>query len=282
MRLCLWVAMGMAASLVGGELFARGMGLLSFPVYERAAGVEYYLRPSQHGAFLGRNPWAVNAAGFNNVEPFLPSRDGCILIGDSIVYGGNPVAYRDRVGPLAQKELGSPVWTGAAGGWSLMNELAFARMHRSQILATGHLVFVINDGDLVEATRWGGELGFPTQRPLLGTLYLARRYMLQHTSEMPAIVGGAEVSWQVQMDALLDGYQGAIAIVEYADQAHLLDAGKWRRDMRSLEAYVARNPRIRLIDSRPAWSTSLYKDTFHPTVRGDRVLASYVAQGCRT
>jgi hypothetical protein len=50
-----------------------------------------------------------------------------LLIGNSIVLGGNPINHDDKLGPLLEKELGagSTVWSVAAGGWTNVNEMVY-------------------------------------------------------------------------------------------------------------------------------------------------------------
>jgi lysophospholipase L1-like esterase len=57
-------------------------------------------------------------------EAFVPDPAGNILlIGDSIVWGGNPYKAGERLGARLQALLKDKVWTASAGSWSLQNEI---------------------------------------------------------------------------------------------------------------------------------------------------------------
>jgi hypothetical protein len=267
------------------ETAVRLGGLTDFPLYVRSPGVSYSLQPNQRGAFLRRNAWFVNDAGFNNPEPFRASSDTCALLGDSVVYGGNPVDYANRVGTIAGHLLGHSVWVGAAGGWSLSNELAFVKGHQAAFDRIGKTVIVLNNGDFASAAPWGGELAQPTYHPWLASLYLTKRYVLPHASELPPISDGTEADRQTLAQPLVDLVQHARhapAFILYSDAASLTNSGKWAAIISYLEAIGRRSGRaITIIDSRRVWAPAFYRDTIHPNSRGNKVLATLVAKACR-
>jgi hypothetical protein len=249
------------------EMGARLAGLTDFPVYARSPGVGYSLAPSQHGAFLGKNHWFANAAGLVNRDEWRPG--GCLLVGDSVVYGGNPVDYDNRVGALAEKQLHRPVWVAATGGWDMPNELAFLDAHPEQVRSADHIVFVFNKGDFGPAAPWTGNLSFPTHRPILATLYLVRRYVLPHPSELPPIKpSGGDASWEPAFDRFLATYPGPVSAILYPASDDMGEPAP--HDL----------GRANLIDARPVWNKGLYRDAIHPNVAGNRVLAGLVVKAC--
>ena len=54
---------------------------------------------------------------------FAPSPEAfdVLLIGDSLVLGGNKYRLEDRLGPQLSQLTGLPIWPIAAGSWSLRN-----------------------------------------------------------------------------------------------------------------------------------------------------------------
>lgn len=132
-RVAVLAGLVLFAGLFLSEASLRLSGLTSFPIFIRAPGVAYYPAPNQSGAFLNKNHWYVNAQGFENEMPFMVSHPSAMLIGDSIIDGGSPTDYQDRVGPIAAKTSGVQIWVGAAGGWRLLNELAFLKMHKAEL-----------------------------------------------------------------------------------------------------------------------------------------------------
>jgi hypothetical protein len=276
------------AIFVAAELFVRLIGLTDFPIYNRAPGVGYYLKPGQHGAFLNRNRWFVNEQGFENREPFAPSERSCLLVGDSVVYGGNPVDYYDRVGALAAKDWGrGPIWVASAGGWNLLNELSFLNRRRQQIKSIDHVVFIFNNGDFGKRALWTGELAFPTNRPILATPYLFSRYVLPHPAELPPIsrtaTAGGDAEWRKQLDDFLEFYPGSTTIILYPDKDDFRDRRAWLRHTAGIRRFAAQHSNeVTLVDiaELESWNLSMYRDGVHPTLAGNKALAARVADAC--
>lgn len=266
------------AALVGlftlAEIGARLAGLTDFPVYVRSPGIGYSLAPSQRGAFLDKNHWFVNRAGLVNRDEWKPG--GCFLVGDSVVYGGNPVDYDSRVGTLAERQLHRPVWVAATGGWDMPNELAFLEAHPEQVKAASHIVFVFNKGDFGPASEWTGDLSFPTQKPAIATLYLLRRYVLPHPSELPPINGVRPVAtWKPAFDRFLQSYGGPVSVILYPGPNDLRSA-TWEKDT----AAIRTEPRVTVIDAQPSWQSNRYRDSIDPNAAGNAALAALAAQSC--
>lgn len=270
------------ASVEGG---ARLAGVTDIPLYERTADGGYRLKPSQSGAFLHVNHWYVNDEGFNNSTPYTPATPNVILMGDSVVYGGNHVDDADRVGTIAQKKSGTRIWVGAANGWGLVNELDFLEGHKPFVARANGIVFVLNNGDPVEDAKWPGETTYPTAPPPSAALYLLRRYVLPHPPEQPYAASGRNVGimekWRGKMDALLREYGGPIAFILYPDEVDYRSPGLWAANTAPLRAYAARHPdRIRLYDvgKDRRWRTTFYRDGIHPTqTDGNSALGGIVA-----
>ncbi len=276
----------LALMTIGAEVGARSVRAVDFPLYARAPGVEYFPAPNQSGIFLWRTHWYVNDKGFDNRETFEDTPQSCMLVGDSVVYGGNPVDYEDRIGQIAESVSGHRIWVAAAGGWNLLNELAFLDLRHQELATTQHLVFILNNGDFGGPGAWGGEYVFPTERPALATPYLMERYLLPHMlSELPPIVDaidpGMQQIWQHEMDGMLASYRHPVTILLYADQNDFLNPEMWARATEPIRRYAQRHAdRITLIDIPPLWSLDLYRDAVHPNVHGNRIIARLVAAAC--
>ncbi|MDP1125438.1 hypothetical protein Q5O12_28365, partial [Klebsiella pneumoniae] len=73
--------------------------------------------------------WQFNSLSMGS-GPFFPSSDiDTLLIGDSIVLGGNPYRQQDRLGPVLQMDSKHAVWPISAGSWSISNELIYLKDH---------------------------------------------------------------------------------------------------------------------------------------------------------
>jgi len=266
----------------GLEVALRIGGLGSFPVYVQDPVVGYYLVPNQHGLFLQKNHWFVNSDGFANDRNFTDSHPSSLLVGDSIVYGGDPVDYDCRVGTLAGEFSKQATWVAAAGGWNLLNELAFLEQHQRILRKVDRLIFVLNNGDFDAAGQWTGEFSFPTRHPLFLIPYLARRYLLPHPAELPPVAiaaTGHGRTWQPEFDRLVDAYPFRITVILYPDRTDYADKALWERHTAEIRRYAGARKDIRVIDlrDRKSWRRSYYRDEIHPTCAGNHALAEIVA-----
>jgi hypothetical protein len=99
-----------------------------------------------------------------------------LLIGNSIVLGGNPINHDDKLGPLLEKEgCGCTV---AAGGWTNVNEMVYLDRN-PDVLQNADTVIVENMGcGPAGANPWpGGYYVFPDHKPWLLTSYIFRKYV---------------------------------------------------------------------------------------------------------
>ena len=142
-RLVAILVLGVA---VATELGIRLVGMLDFPIYAVDPDLGYRTRPNQSGSFLHRNTWAFNDRGMPIGENWDPrKRPNLLLIGNSIIMGGNPYPQQDKVGPLVQRELGDgiAVWPAAVGGWTQVNETAYLEHNADVVSANGFFVWEV-------------------------------------------------------------------------------------------------------------------------------------------
>jgi hypothetical protein len=277
-----------AAALLVIEVGLRASGVTEYPVYQRAPGVLYFQAPNQHGAFLHKNRWYVDDQGFDNAERYAVSHPNCLLVGDSVVYGGNPFDHANRVGTLAAARWGHPIWVAAAGGWNLLNELAFLKMHHAELASADKLVFVLNNGDFGKPGTWS-DVPFPTHKPVFASWYAFRRYVLPHLSDLPQIVSdrdtNAEKAWIADLDSILKIYKGRVTVILYPDQSDLRDAAAWTAHTTTFRTYARSHAdRIDVINLRTdsTWNPSKYRDPIHPNADGNKFLSDITAHACET
>jgi hypothetical protein len=276
------------AVVVGGiflaELGCRLSGLNDIPVYTRSPSVSYFMSPGQRGVFLNRNHWYVNNAGFNNDREFSGRHPYTLLVGDSIICGGNVIDYSDRAGTIAAKISGQDVWVAANGGGGVPNETEYLFAHGQALRNADNLVFVYDGGDLSGLTKWSGELTFPTKPPTFVSLYVLRRYFIPHAPELPPlpaqVASNGDSAWVRQLDRLLSVYRGRIVFILYVDKRGLLDARTWATGTNEIRAYAKRHSdRMEIVDIRAlgVWNSGLYRDGLHPNVKGHAVLGRVIA-----
>lgn len=101
------------------ELVVRLSGVLDFPLYAVDPEIGFVPKPNQSGKFLNKNAWVFNDRSMGTDTAWSPSgKPDILLIGNSIVMGGNPYDQSEKLGPLLQKKLAGKVavWPIAAGG----------------------------------------------------------------------------------------------------------------------------------------------------------------------
>jgi hypothetical protein len=150
--------------LVTSEIFLRLSGFSSYPVYDIHAETKYIPAANQQGVFLNRNAWYVNGRHMGNIANWnAETHPNIVLIGNSIVFGGNASTHEDKLGPLLEKNLGGryTVWSVAGGGWTNVNEKAYLK-HNPDVLRNADAVIVeFMEGGLSAPTEWPGYYGFP-------------------------------------------------------------------------------------------------------------------------
>ncbi len=270
---------------------------MDFPTFLVEDGIEYIPRPNQQGIFLHRNDWVFNDRSMGTKRRWNPAaRPNILLIGNSIVYGGDPFAQRDKLGPLIQGKIGDhySVWPIAAGGWTNVNETVYLKRNPDVARAANYFIWEYMSGGLSGATPWAGEYVWPTSRPLWGGLYTFRRYVVPRIihrsgSELPRTGETSSdnlASFMEEISKLSAAAPKKGILFLYPTKAELLVAltGKeWLPERRELE-HAASDYDLKLLDISRAkeWNEALYReDGVHPTVQGNIVLARILSEAVK-
>lgn len=270
--------------LVGAEVGVRLAGLVDFPLYEANPVVGYIPAANQSGSFLNKNAWRFNAQHMGAAAFEPGSGANVLLVGDSLVLGGNPYREVDRLAPSLQALLpaGSRVWPISAGSWALRNELAWLRSNPDVVNKVSAIVFVVNSGDFAEASSWSCELTHPTQKPTLALLYLFEKYVHAFSPCDGTVPVGLQVppgDLPSELQAFLNGRADKVHFVWYADKPEQADA-QLRQTKRTpqfaiLKAAGGAKHLVSVADD-PRWSAAYYRDGIHATPEGNRVLADII------
>lgn len=288
------VAAGLVTLLLLVEAVVRLAGLADFPTYLRSDAFGYVPRSNQSGAFLGSNRWAFNDRGMGSERPWQPSeRADILLVGNSIVMGGNPYDEPDKVAPLLEERLGRgcPVWSVAAGGWSTVNEMRFLQSNPDVMAGTDFFIWEVMAGQMGGLQPWLEETQHPTARPWWATGYVVRKALIQRFGAVGSAASVAVLSDMERHYAEFEQVLGRLTAVAsrrpagliflYPDQAQLelARAGReWMDDRPRIEQLVIRHGLVLLdVAKNPRWTSALYKDGVHPTVEGNRILAGLLA-----
>lgn len=278
------LALGCVTALLLAEGTIHISGVLDYPLYEADNEIGYILAPNQAGAFLRTNDWVYNEHSMGT-GPFKPdpSRFNVLLVGDSLVMGGNRLAQAERIGPQLEKRSGWQVWPIGASSWAMQNELTYLRQHPEILEQVDAVAFLSNSEDFGEPSSWAFESRNPRSHPLSGLAYMTRKYLMKE--EQPPVQPELKVQkrdWHADLTAFAQGFDKPIFLFAYptvqelhdkqlmADQLDAVITGIKDRAGSDIEVF-------KVADSEQ-WKPDLYRDDIHPTGQGNAVLANIVYQ----
>jgi hypothetical protein len=282
--------------LISIEILVRESGIVDMPIYLVDSEIGYIPKPNQSGAFLNKNVWVFNNRSMAVGQAWDPKGHvNVLLIGNSVVMGGDPYNQRDKLGPLIQREVGQrfAIWPIAAGGWTNVNETIYLNANPDVAEAANFFVWEYMAGGLSKATPWPGEYVWPRQHPSWATWYCFRHFVVPyiisvHETALPPI--GAvnttnldEFKSAVSRLSMATGRRPAGILLLYPTESNLnveRKGGEWLAERGDLEKIAAQFD-LQIVDvaRSPLWNKSLYRaDHIHPTVAGNVVLADIVTQ----
>lgn len=297
-----WLLGGCAIVVVGlggAELATRATGVVDFPVYQVDDEIGYVLAPSQSGTFLNRNSWTLNEKSIN-AGPWEPNADrDILLVGDSLVWGGNPQDQSDRLGAQIEKILPDwAVWPISAGSWSVGNQLVYFERNPDVLEEGDIIVWVLNGGDLSPSSQWKFETTHPRSRPASALLHSFQKYVKprifkrspqQHEpngidveddnsrfdpkaiSQFSAFVASESDTRDVKF--LFIAYPGKSLVSGEDDKKEMYETFLDR-----LEQAAGRYGVVYDLRDSAVWTPDLYRDGSHPNVEGNRVLAGEIVR----
>lgn len=281
LRACIATVCVLAAIEVG----VRVCGISDVPLYIADQEIGYLPRPSQTGSFLRRNDWQFNSLSMG-ADEFIPSGAvDTLLLGDSIVFGGNPYRGEERLGPQLSRLLGQPVWPVSAPSWSLRNELAYLRRYPQVADASDQIIFVLNSGDFSQASSWACERIHPRSRPMFRALFVLRKYVYDwdDCTHSPQALIVPDGSWKEELErVVVDAHSrgSPVLFFLYPERSELAD----KDELAKLESRAGEIQRLGFdttpvfsVGRDPRWVAELYRDGIHPTAEGYRVLAQIIA-----
>lgn len=283
--------------LFSTELVLRYEGFGSFPVYDLDNDVKYIPSASQHGSFLNSKTWFFNNRHMGNVEDWRPDRHpNVLLIGNSIVLGGNPYKHKEKLGPILEEVLGKPyiVWSVAAGGWSELNEMAYIEKNPDVLQNADVVVLEYMTGGLSYHAPWPGYYIFPDNKPLILTSYIFGKYVIplilgkqavNDSGALPPVGETDEVNLR-RFTALVSAIAESqkLVIFFYPTRAELLrkDEG-WAKGIAPIrELCNAYGLTCVDLTQEKTWTADSYKDDgIHPTAAANKALAAILAASLR-
>ena len=284
MHRAVWYVVGVVCmTLVGAEAGLRIGGFIDTPVYDVDARTGYIPAANQSGSFLNTRDYAINADHMGTPVPFVPGPGlDVLLVGDSIVWGGNPYKAQERLAPQLQVATDAQVWPISAGSWSLVNQLNYLEDRPAVVAGSDRIVFILNQADFGAPSSWQNPLTHPRKPPRLALQYYVQKYLLKtQPPPTPAeLVVPAEEPF-AKLAAFLAECECEADFWIYPTKAQLLgtDAGPTAAEMRAdmITRAGVEPEHVRLVQDISGWSADLYKDAIHPTPDGFGVLAQGIA-----
>lgn len=210
-------------------------------------------------------------------QPYEALPKSILLVGDSIVLGGNPYRQPDRLGPALARASGRPVWPISAGSWGLQNELQYMLDNIDVVETVDQIVLVSNSQDFAAPSSWRSELTHPTHRTPSRAVYAFRRYVLKEPE--PPIPPTLEVkpkALPAMFDTVARHARRPILLVSYPTQ---IERDKGQR-CAVVPAWLSMHDRVKVacVGADPRWRSELYTDGIHPTPEGAKSLADIITQ----
>lgn len=292
------VSLAAVCLLLLAEGTARLSGAVDFPIYTIDSEIGYIPSPNQSGRFLNKNAWVFNDRSMGTEAAWNPdAKPNLLLIGNSIVMGGNPYDQPDKLGPLLQARLDDKfaVWPIATGAWSSVNETVYLQRNPDVVKAADFFVWEYMNGGFSQLSPDRGQYVFPHERPLLASWYVLRRYVLprfidfnmdelpptgqsrhQNVQQFEAVVAKMSSGKGQRVPGILLFYPGRQEYIGFQKGIEYVP------DRKELER-IASTHGLKILDvaKQADWSLELYQEGTHPTVAGNKVLAGLLAKAIR-
>lgn len=280
------------------EMLVRLSGITNCATYLVDSSIGYIPKPSQQGVFLDRNHWAFNDRSMGTENPWNPTaRPNILLIGNSIIMGGNPYDQKDKLGPLLQQDIGEgyAVWPIAAGGWTNVNETVYLNRNPDVVQAAHYFIWEYMSGGLSGLTEWKENV-WPKSIPTFETEFVFEHYLLPriarlNTNELPR-TGSLDAVNLARFEKAVAALSKAAKSKEHgllffypkkAEYLSALQGNEWLPERAELER-VAHANGLKVVDISRAkeWNERLYRDDgVHPTKLGNAVLAGILAEATK-
>ncbi|HEU0045061.1 SGNH/GDSL hydrolase family protein [Sphingomonas sp.] len=258
------------------ELGTRATRIADTPLYLADNRIGYIPRPNQSGRFLWTHDWSFNELSMGTSRPFRPAPSSILLIGDSIVFGGNPYTANERLGPQLAAVTGRDVWPIGAGSWSLQNELQYLIDNPRVTSGVDQVVLVANSEDFAGPSSWANEITHPKSRHWSAAWQALQRYVFRPETPKASLhlqVPLADPSKQTQL--VLRRLRRPLIVVVYPT----LREAVTRSSCAFQPPAPLRHQSVRLlcINTAKGWRSDYYRDDIHPTVEGYGRLARIIA-----
>lgn len=274
---------GVAIALIATEGALRTLGFSDFPLYDADASIGYIPKANQSGAFMNKNDWVFNEEHMGS-GPFRPGpgRD-ILLIGDSLVFGGNKYRQDQKLGASLQRALpqGTAVWPIGAGSWSLNNELTWLKKHAHVVSQVEDIVFVLNSEDLLDsASSWRCESTHPRSKPWSILWYQVQKHLSpERCEEIPPELHVPATPWRQGLMEWLKSPEVINKRIHFVLHPRKDELGTEPSNIDAMKKKLrgAGLDDVLDIGEAPGWHRDFYADIIHPTPEGNAILGKFIA-----
>lgn len=287
---------------IGAELWIRSRGILDFPLYDVDQGIGYIPKASQEGSYLNRIPWKVNEKNMTAGSWEPNQKPDLLMLGDSIVWGGEEYRHVEKLGPQLQRSLPNwSVWAVGASSWSILNEVEYLRRNHEVVKAADQLVWVLNSEDFGPKSGFVTDKNTPRSKPWNATAYAIRKYLLPKElkrwfrsliNQMSPPALWSPVDPNVPEKELIESLDLFISLGKptliflYPNRAEWIARNEPNSpQMKGYEKVLLRLqsinlPGLQIVDGRNLnpWTEADYRDEMHPTAAGNKKIAEYMAR----
>ena len=282
----------LAVIAISSEIGLRLAGAGSYPLYDIDDEIKYIPSANQHGTYFNRYAWHFNDRHMASSSNWSAEKHpNLVLVGNSIVLGGNRSKHDEKLGALLEKELAGRyiVWPVAASGWSNINEMAYLDRNVDVLRNADAVIIEFMEGGLSLTGTWPGYDVFPDERPWLLTAHILREIWLSHLAQetfrdfgvLPEI-GMPDKRELERFKTLVTNIvkERKLVIFLYPTVTNLRNKSQWQRPIAPV-VEICRVTAAKCVDIAqvPAWNESAYFiDGVHQTAEGTKILASILAR----
>jgi lysophospholipase L1-like esterase len=277
------------------ELLIRQKGVMDFPLYDVDQEIGYIPRPNQNGMYLNRISWRVNGKNMTAGAWRPDEKPDLLLIGDSVVWGGEEYRHEEKLGPQLQAQLPDwSVWSVGASSWSISNEIAYLQRNPDVVEAADLILWVLNSGDFGPRALFVTDANTPRSRPWSANLYALRKYVLPAGFKQ-WVRGGVWLLFPNPQEPMVDPKDSVARLEKFLQELGangkktliLLYPSRTELEQRkgALDEFLQtlrgiQSPGLEVLDGRTleAWGEGNYRDGIHPTVEGNNRLAHSLAK----
>ena len=259
------------------ELIVRFLGIADIPIRLANKELGYIPQANQEGRFLDNN-WAFNDLHMNSLNNFSYTGNEILILGDSVIWGGNRLDQKERIGKLINDlSRKKNIFIVADISWSFKNQILYIIKFENLFKKVDKIIFVLNGGDFQKPTSWSNCHYQPTNKPKIHLYFALKKYVLK--TECPDynssnfLVPDFEIEDGLSLiESRLPSTSLELLLFQSKEEFSKLQSLKQK-----IAKYKDKFVKIHeIIDFKNFWSLDSYSDAIHLNKRGTKNLANII------